>query len=244
MQDHIYDLLVKKDEVTWRSILQDLVRSGQINPWDIDISLLSQRYVEAIKQLQETNFFVSGKVLLACALLLKMKSEKLLLDDMSAFDSKLFPPPEDMFEEDMEFAGKKRIVLEDTPRLTIKTPQARKKQVTMNDLMDALGKALEVNERKVLRKARWEEIPESVCVPDKPIDITELIRDVFARIKGLFKSEDLTFTQLVPSEDKKDKLNTFVPLLYLENQSQIDLSQLEAFGEIYIKLKPKSEQNT
>ena len=159
MQDHIYERLVKKDEVTWRSILQDLVRSGQINPWDIDISLLSQRYVEAIKQLQETNFFVSGKVLLACALLLKMKSEKLLLDDMSAFDSKLFPPPEDMFEEDMEFAGKKRIVLEDTPRLTIKTPQARKKQVTMNDLMDALGKALEVNERKVLRKARWEEIP-------------------------------------------------------------------------------------
>ena len=250
MQHHerIYQILVQQNEITWQSIIQELVKSGEIDAWDIDISLLAQKYLVTIQKLHETNFFLSGKVILASALLLRLKSDKFMLEEMTSFESKLFPPEEEEFFEEEYVSGKKRIILEEHPRLTIKTPQARKKKVTIADLIGALEKALDVNERKILRKARWDEISEHLVIPEKPIDISELIEIVLAQIKQLFtKKEQLTFSELVPSEERKDKLNTFVPLLYLANRSQIDLDQQEPFGEIYIHLKKKensAEHNT
>ena len=190
---------------------------------------------------------MSGKVILASALLLRLKSDKFLLEEMTSFESKLFPPQEELFEEENYTSGKKRITLEEHPRLTIKTPQARKKKVTIADLMGALEKALDVNERKIQRKARWDEIPEHLVIPAKPVDISELIEIILTQIKLFFtKKNTLTFSELVPSEEKKDKLNTFVPLLYLSNRNQIDLEQQEPFGEIYIQLKKRetAEHNT
>ena len=46
----------------------------------------------------------------------------------------------------------------------------------------------------------------------------------------------ITFTELVGSDKKQDKLATFVPLLHLSNQEKVDLSQEEHFKEIYIKI--------
>ena len=40
-QDRILNLLMQKDEITWQTILNDLIKSGEINPWDIDISILA-----------------------------------------------------------------------------------------------------------------------------------------------------------------------------------------------------------
>ena len=74
MNDKIYNMLIQKDEITWQSILLDLIKSEQMNPWDMNISLLSQRYLETVRKMQDANFLISGKILLACALLLKIKS--------------------------------------------------------------------------------------------------------------------------------------------------------------------------
>ena len=43
--DIIYDILMQKDELTWQTLIQDLVKSEQMNPWDIDLSLFSQKYL-------------------------------------------------------------------------------------------------------------------------------------------------------------------------------------------------------
>ena len=240
MQQKIYEILLEKNEITWKSIIQDLVKSGQVDPWDIDISLLAKQYITRIKQMQETNLFISGKMLLASALLLKMKSDKLVLEDFTAFENKLFPP-EELFEEDMIFV--ERPTIPENPRLTIKTPQVRKKQVTVNDLVAALEKALEVNERKTLRRARLNEVPKDVAIPKKPVDFSQLITTVFAKIKEFFSNghNTVTFKQLVPSEQKEDRLFTFVPLLHLANKNHIDLEQTEPFGQIDITLKDKQK---
>ena len=91
MQDKILELLLERDEITWQSIILDLVKTQEVDPWDIDISLLSQKYLEIVRKLKEANLFVSGKVLLASALLLKIKSERLLSEDFVALDNLLFP---------------------------------------------------------------------------------------------------------------------------------------------------------
>ena len=51
--------------------------------------------------------------------------------------------------------------------------------------------------------------------------------------------KNLNFSGLLPSDDKLDKVYTFISLLHLKNQKKIDLLQKEHFGEIDIVLRAK-----
>ena len=82
MQDKLFEMLMSKDEITWQSLIYELVKTEQMNPWDIDISLLARKYLEVIHKLREVNFFISGKILLASAILLRIKSNKLIDEDL------------------------------------------------------------------------------------------------------------------------------------------------------------------
>ncbi len=236
-QEKILNLLMQEDEITWQTILHDLVRSGEIDPWNIDISILANKYMGIVKKMHELNLFISGKVLLASAILLRIKSEKLITEWIGNLDNLMFPPA-DMEELDQFLGpGRGRITLDAEPKLTIKTPQARKRKVTINDLIGALEKALEVNERRVLKHAERDRIPADLAVPEKPVDITQIIKELYERIKVAFtRKERLTFSELVSSERKEEKIATFIPLLHLASQEKVDLNQEEHFGEIEIKL--------
>ena len=139
----------------------------------------------------------------------------------------------------MDFENKnERIKLTENPTLTIKTPLARKKKVTLQDLFHALKKALEVNERRIFRRLQEKNIPENLKIPNK-FDITAKIKEIYERIHNFFKTkkqEKLTFTQLVNSHRKEDKIMTFIPLLHLSNQEKVILNQEIPFGEIEISI--------
>src|SRR3989344_4876546 len=205
MHEEIYDLVVNKDEITWQSLIMDLMQSEGMNPWDLDISLLTQKYVRALKQLQDSNFFVSGKMVLAAALLLKIKSDRLLNEDISNFDMLLYPPQEDTLEygDVLDVPSPERA----HPRLTIKTPMPRKRKVSITDLMNALKKALDVNQRRILRKERENYIPD-IKIPENNVDISKLIKELYERIVGYFQTskDRLVFTTLIPSGRKEDKI--------------------------------------
>ena len=68
-QDQIHDLLFNR-EIGWQDIIYDLINTEQLDPWNIDIIILSDKYLEKIKEIEEEDFFVSSKVLLAASLLL------------------------------------------------------------------------------------------------------------------------------------------------------------------------------
>lgn len=235
MQDQLFNMLLEENEITWQSIIYNLVKTEQMNPWDIDVSLLTNRYIEAIKELEMADFFLSGKVLLASAILLKIKSVKLVDEDIANFDHYLFHSDEEL-ENPEDFISTQRPTV-NAPPLGIKTPQARKRKVSVKDLISALEKALEVNQRRIIRREAFLNYDKPV-IPEKKVDITALIKNVFDKIKSFFnKGESITFTKLVPSNEKKDKIYTFVPLLHLSNQSKIDMEQKEHFGEIEVFLK-------
>lgn len=238
MQERVLDILMKESEITWQNIIHELIKSEQMNPWDIDVSILTQKYLETVKKLQETNFFLSGKILLASAMLVKIKSQRLVDEDISNFDSILFHQ-EDQFDALDDFADFKERQRFDAPGLGIRTPQSRKRRVSVKDLITALERALEVNKRRILRhNALWNfNKPE---IPDKKIDMGDLIANIYDRIKSFFsKKEKVTYSRLLPEGTltKRDKILTLYPLLYLENDSKIDLVQNEHFGEIEIELK-------
>ena len=238
MQDKIYEMLLNESEITWQSIIYGFVKSEEMDPWDINISLLVKRYLEKIKEIQDLNFFISGKVVLAVAILLKIKAVKLVDENLAEFDNLLFPQEIDILEEDHE---NNVMHAENIPKLLIKTPQARKRKINLNDLMDALQKALEVENRRHIRRSD-ERIIREVELPTKKVDISSLIKNLYEKIKEFFKKKPVvTFTDLLPSQEKLDKVYTFIPLLHLENQGKIDLLQERQFGEIRI-LEHKNQE--
>ena len=63
--------------IKWQSIIYELIRSKKVDPWDIDLSKFSEEYMSTISKLKSLNFRISGKVVLAAALMLKIKTKVL-----------------------------------------------------------------------------------------------------------------------------------------------------------------------
>ena len=76
-QEQVYDLITG-EEIGWQEIIYDLIKTEQLDPWDINLVVLADKYLEKIRQMEEDNFFLSSKVLIACALLLRLKAELLV----------------------------------------------------------------------------------------------------------------------------------------------------------------------
>jgi len=237
-QEKIFQIIVDQDDVTWQTIIYELVKSEQMDPWDINVSLLTKRYIEMVKRLKDHNFRVSGRVLLAAAVLLKIKSTRLVGQDIEELD-RMFAQQdvgdELFFEEGVVESLK--TTEEDIPNLIPRTPQPRKRKVSVYDLVEALQKALEVKDRRIDRA-----IPRmKITVPDKKRDISLVIKEVYLRVRKFFLlgNKKLTFTNLIPSDSKQDKVYTFIPLLHLSNQRKVNLVQHEHFGEIEIFMNQK-----
>ena len=110
--------------------------------------------------------------------------------------------------------------------------------LAVHDLVEALERALEVKKRRLLHSIP----PMNLEAPKKKRDITEIIREVYGKIKLFFMGhvkDKLTFAKLLPSESREDKVHTFIPLLHLAQQSKIELVQENPFGEIQILMKSK-----
>jgi len=240
MEDRLFQMLVEENEISWKSIIYDLIRKEEMNPWNVNVSVLAQKYIERLKELKQMDLKVSGKVLLAAAILLKIKSKRLVGEDLNEFDRLLAATDVDEEEfydglADELRKGEERAMYEGI-ELMPRTPQPRKRKVSVYDLVHALEQALEVKKRRVFNSIR----ESNVKVPEKKFDIGEAIKGIYGKILSLFRSrkeEQIAFTELVPSETKKDHVYTFIPLLHLFNEDKIHLEQKEHFGEINIKLR-------
>ncbi|MFH1053571.1 MAG: ScpA family protein [Candidatus Woesearchaeota archaeon] len=239
--DQVMSILLDSEDITWQSILYELINTNQMDPWDIDISLISSKFIEVVKAMKKMDLRVPAKMILASAILLKIKSRRLVGEDLDALDQLFASTNEEddiqgLFDEEVD----KKIRDLEIPGLIPRSPQMRKRKVSIYDLVYALDKALEVKKRRVL--SRMPDI--DLEIPAKSVDITALIKNIYFKIKNFFSNKsdgNLTFSQLLPSMSREDKVYTFIPLLHLTNQGKIDLEQEEAFGEIRIMMNTQQE---
>ncbi|MBU2561372.1 MAG: segregation/condensation protein A [Nanoarchaeota archaeon] len=239
--EHIYEILMNQDEITWRSIIIELIKTEQMDPWDINLSKLSKMYIKTLKKLKEMNLQLSGKVLLAAAILLRIKSSRLIGDDIMEFDRLLASgeSSDDLYSDESfvegEFGGIGIKVDGEQLRLVPRTPQPRKRKVSVYDLIDALAVALNVRRRRMLNQIQTR----TLDVPEKPVDISQLMDDLYNDVIGHLtkeQTERMAFSDLVPGDSKEDKVFTFIPLLHLTNARRVDLEQQKHFGEIWVKI--------
>lgn len=242
--DAIFDIVFKQDDVSWKSIIHELVKSEQMNPWDIDVSLLANKYIKLVKEMQEHDFRMSGKIILAAAILLKIKSKRLVGQDIEELDKLIASRnvDEEEFYEELDNYDHVRDFLNEgednqKPNLIPKTPQPRIRNVSVYDLVSALEQALEVKKRRILNSIPGEPLE----MPKKGFNIGRSIKDIYQSILELFKyDENLTFSNLLPKNcSKENKVMTFIPLLHLANLKKIALKQEEHFGDIDILLRSK-----
>jgi segregation and condensation protein A len=234
-QEQFYDLLLKQ-ELSWQSIIYDLIQTEQLDPWDIDLVILTQKYLEKLKELEEANFFVSSKVLLAASLLLRIKSEILLNTYLKSLDEILFGKKE----EKQNIIERIEIDESELPELIPKTPLPRFRQVSIQELITALGKAINTENRRIKREINIKraEKMSQVDIPKERINIKDRIRTIYAKIRTYFNKKPkqrLSFTELA-GERREDKLACFLPVLHLDNQQKIWLEQEQHFDEIWILL--------
>lgn len=235
----IFNLLFIEDELSWKDLIFKLIEEEHMDPWDIDVSVLSQKFLEILQKLKELDFRISGKMILASAILLKMKSDILIDQDIPNFDNLMNSHEENLPSED---ESRNNYNSSGAPIIHPRTPQPRKRKVSLYDLVNALEKALEVESRrkKYIINAKKIELK----IPEKKFDIGKAMIAVYQKVESHYKNKEgeiLTFDDLVMSENKRDKVLTFVPLLHLDTQRKVDLEQEKHFDTISVKL-PKTEQ--
>ncbi len=234
----VYDVVLRGDEISWQSILFDLVKNQQMDPWAVDLGALAEHFLEVIHTMTETDFRVNGKIVLAAAMLLKIKTSALLDHDINALDTLLASQDEmgmDGAIDEEGPRGRERIVVDGIPKVYPRTPQPRQRAVSIYDLVEALEQALEVNVRRQRRILF--SYPE-VRIPERRIDLLGAMDGLHAKVKTHYetKQERLTFDSLVEGTDKFAKIFTFMPLLHLTTARKTDLDQPEHFSTIYITL--------
>ena len=218
-EDKLYETIMSK-ELTWEGLIRDIVYTEGLDPWDIDITLLVKRYLEAIKKFKEMDIRLSGKFILAAAILLKMKADYLLAKKE---------------EEKKRGNREEEVVKLENYELQPNVPQPKKRKVTMEELISSLKKALVVSEK---RKFRHKQREVNMKLKLKKVDISEKIGLLYQKIINFlkrFKREEITFSELTPSKQREDLIWTFVPLIHLANKGKVQIRQEEEFGEIYVR---------
>jgi len=230
------------EKMSWQEIIYDLINSEQLDPWDINLSSLSQKYLEKIRNLEEANFALSSKVLLVASLMLRIKSELLMNRYIKDLDDVLFGKKPEQVQQ------KLRIELEDgeIPELMPRTPLPRFKKISINELMQALNKAIKTETRRDFKKEVEREQFErtKLLMPKKTISLANRVRIINSKIKNLFqKHKKIKFSEFAGPKNQ-DKIDTFIPLLHLDTHSKLYLHQPEHFKEIWIHPDNKEfEQN-
>ena len=248
-QTQFYDIITSR-KPDWQTIIYDLIHSEQLDPWDIDLVKLTTKYFERIEEMEEDDFYLSSKVLLAAALLLRIKSEFLLNKHLRSIDELLFGK-----KEDSKNVVERIIVNEDElPILVPKTPLPRSKRVTLPELMIALGKAINTESRRIKREVntrRAQKMSEIDFPKFRKIDLKDRIKMFYARVLTSIRKKSgephknlnkVSYKDMVGTE-REEKLAHFLPLLLLSNQKKLWLEQDGHLEEIWIFLHEYFKKN-
>lgn len=223
-EDKILERILSRD-LTWEGLIREVVREEGMDPWDINISLLLDHYMEVVKKLKEVDYRIAGKFLLAASILLKMKADSIMLNEeeisLDEMQKRL------RSELDLKF------LFEDTGELTPRIPPARKRNVTVDELVHALRHAMDIEKRRTAKLAR----PTIPLVLNR-VSMEERMKQLYAKIESMFKTlkkSEINFFELVPSREKEDIIYTFVSLLFLMDRNVIRLRQEQEFGDIFVR---------
>jgi len=215
------DLVDLIDQPAWKTILLDLVETEKMNPWDIDVIALTEKYIKKINDLSGHNLRVPANAILACAILVKTKSKYLRLSSLDDKEEIAVLTPE-----------QRALMLGEVPDL-MSNRMAREGRITLDELVSSIE---DIIQRTTPKKGAARNIPRMEINFDSS-SIEEKMQEVFDLIKSKADSQGVVlFADLTGKEDIDSIVDTFLPVLFLMNNGKIIAYQNEFFGTIFVQL--------
>lgn len=221
-------------------VLVNLAQEGEIDPWDIDIVRVTDKFLE---RLDDGDLARSGRALLYASILLRMKSDYLVEEDTEE---------EENDDEVMEWVaasephGIQEDPLQDLEREFKRRLRRRKvRERSKPETLDELVRELRERERRSWWKEKREyDMSGSGMVESLPPptteeavsnahkeDIEEHIDRVWSRVSNEFEGRDeLLFRELDGS-----LITTYISLLFLASRGRLRLEQDDFYGDLWIK---------
>lgn len=223
-EENILHAIIEKE--SWEDVIYYIVSVENMDPWNVDLVKLTESFLKFVKGVRELDFRIPAKIIFVASLLLRLKS-----DYLSIFAEK---EEKDMLKEHRPFEE----LGIDPNLIQLSYPMKRipRRQVTLDELMVALKKAMAVKEKKDIRRKLWQGRVEENIQPEEDIEVR--IERIMHEIDSMLQKnqkEKLTFKELV-KDWKKDKIvEHFVPILHLEQNQKIETEQEEFFKDFFIK---------
>ena len=215
------DLVDLIDQPAWKTILIDLVETEKMDPWDIDVINLSEKYLKKISELEGNNLRVPANAILACAILVKTKSKYLKLSSLEEEEEKVELTPE-----------QKEMMLASIPDL-MSGRMSREGRITLDELVMSIE---DIIQRTTPKKNSSRVIPR-IEINFDATSIEEKLEDVFELIKSKVDSQGIVlFRDLIESNEIDSIVDVFLPVLFLMNSGKLIAYQNEFFGEIFVQI--------
>lgn len=231
-------------------LLVHMAKTGEIDPWNIDIVKVADQYLQAVAELKESDLKITGKTLLYLAILLRMKSDQL------AGINYLYPPEDEFLDELLEpdfMDGGKLIQpkfsfrsLDEVIKRRTSTKQPRIRTVTLEDLLIELQKYEEMEKRRNLKEKvekasnrRMMDYADFTADDIEEMAHEEFHEDTVLQLKHILErllihQEEVSLTEIMDI-GRLDKISAFLALLFLTARGGYDMHQEEFYAEVYIK---------
>jgi chromatin segregation and condensation protein Rec8/ScpA/Scc1 (kleisin family) len=219
---------------SWEGVLEHL--TSDMDPWNIDLTILARRYRDYVRALQDLEFEVPGRMVLTCSILLRMKSDVLLASERPTDRDGLVAELEEAIEEEI-FEWEEP---PDASEFFLPILRRPRRQVTLFDLQRALRAAMKVSRRRAERLIERVEVEEDDPFENYEIggiDFADRLHTLFEKIKELLCGRRvLSFFRLLDRGDKEERVQRFFEVLHLAAEGEISCSQKEFLGDILIRL--------
>jgi segregation and condensation protein A len=208
---------------TWKDILLDLMASNSFDPWNIDITEISDAFIKKVRDMEKMNFVLQANVILAASILLKYKSNYLRFLNVQQADITDFIPEEP-----------EPVDQDSLPSLTLSSRIPPKRQITLDELINEMEKVIKYDDMERVRIPRGA-ITETLDLELPERNIEDDMKDLLGRIRETRDSEGWSlFSRLTEGRDTQQIVYTLLCLLHLVQSDTIDIRQDELFGEIFI----------
>lgn len=246
---------VQEAEVDGIEILVSLAKQGKINPWNVDIVEVTDKYLMHLFQSKAQNLRLTGRTLLFAAILLKLKSNVLEGLDILDFE----PPQENDFnyddemplDYDEEYIPTNNVIsIDEVLQRRTSVRLNHNRVVTLRDLIRQL-EFYEMLDKKQSLKNAHERAKRRVQNYAKlsPDDIINLAHDEYIE-QGVQRLR-ANLSEILSRQDRielneltllgMDKISAYVSLLFLTVDSDYDLEQDEFYSDLYVIKRPKKE---
>ncbi len=224
----IVDLMLA--DYSWEQVVYDIIASQGLDPWNLDLNILSQSFLSYMKKIEELDFRIPAKYVIISSVILRMKSDNMRLLDIPSEGAET-DMDEDNFQPEFN-----QLALPKGFNMSLFNAQERRrptKQLMVTDLIFALRKVMsnkEIREMKIAAAKSKIQIS-----TDSIIERINSVYDKINSMLGRAKQEEVPFSQVVDKWERQSVVQHFLPLIYLENEKKVNCRQEEFFNEIYIK---------